>query len=65
MFLFDIFFIKSQIIFGLILEFTFEVKVLLEDLLASLMLCQVSVIYYVYLFRFSDDEFVLNFQRVA
>ena len=64
-FLFVNFFIESQIIFGLVLEFIFEVKVLQENFLAFLMLCQVLVLCCLYLFRFSDESFVWNFMRVA
>ena len=43
----------------------FEMKVLQEDLLASLMMHQVFALCCLYLFRFSDEGFVLNFLRVA
>ena len=56
---------KSQIFFGFVLEFIFEMKVLQEDLLASLMMHQVFALCCLYLFRFSDEGFVLNFLRVA
>ena len=65
MFLFAIFFIKSQIFFGFVLEFIFEMKVLQEDLLASLMMHRVFALCCLDLFRFSEEGFVLNFPRVA
>ena len=40
-------------------------KVLQEDLLTSLTMRQVFVLYCLYLFRFSDEGFVMNFLRVA
>ena len=46
--------------FWLVLEFIFEVKVLQEDFMASLM-----VHWVLYLLRFSDVGFVLNFLWVA
>ena len=46
MFLFVIFFIKSQIIFGLVLEFIFKVKILQEDLLASLLFVFVQIFWW-------------------
>ena len=52
---------KSQIFFAFILEFIFEMKVLQEDHLASLMMHQVFALCCLYLFRFSDEGFVLNF----
>ena len=51
--LFNIFLIKFQIILGLVLEFIFEVKVLQENLLASLMVCWVLALCCLYL-RFSE-----------
>ena len=41
--------------FELVLELTFEVKVLQQDLLVSLMACQVLALSRLYLFRFSDE----------
>ena len=61
MFLF-IFFIKSQILGGFVLEFIFEMKVFQEDLF-SLMMHQVFVLCCLYLFKFSDEE--LNSLRIA
>ena len=55
MFLFVIFFIKSQVFFGFVLEFISEVKVLQEDLLASSMIHRVFALCCLYLFRFSDE----------
>ena len=52
-------------IFGFVLEFIFKIKILQEDLLASLMMYQVFALCCLYLFRFSDEGFVLNFLRVA
>ena len=43
----------------------FEMKVLQEKLLASLMVHWILVLYCLYLFRFSDEGFCLNFLRVA
>ena len=60
----SIFFIKSQIFSGFVLEFIFEVKVLQEDFLASLRINWVFALCCLYLFKFSDG-FVLNFLRVA
>ena len=48
-----------------VLEFIFEVKVLQEDLLASLMIYRVFALCCLYLFKFSDEGFILNFLRVA
>ena len=62
MFLFFIFFIKSQF---LKFVFIFEAKVLQEDLLVSSMINRVFALCYLYLFRFSDEGFVLNFLKVA
>ena len=56
---------KSQIFFGFVLEFIFEMKVLQKELLASLMMHRVFALCCLYLFRFSDEGFVLNFLRVA
>ena len=56
---------KVSNFFRPVLEFMFEVKVLQEDHLASLMIRQVFALYCLYLFRFSDEGFVLNFPRVA
>ena len=50
---------------GFVWEFILEMKVLQEDLLASLMICWVFALCSLHLFRFSDEEFVLNFLRVA
>ena len=61
MLLFVIFFIKSLIIFGFVLEFIFKVKVLLEDLLASLMVRQVSVLCCLPFFRFFDEGVCFEF----
>ena len=47
--------------FWFVLEFIFEMKVLQEDLLTSLMVHQVFALCCLYLFRFSD----LNFLRIA
>ena len=62
---FIIFVIMFKIIFGLVLEFISEVKILQENFLASLMVHQFSALCWLYLFRFSDERFVLNFLRVA
>ena len=43
----------------------FKMKVLQEDRLVSLMVCQVFALCTLYLFRFLDEGFVLNFLRVA
>ena len=56
-----LFFIKFQIFFGAALEFIFVVKVLKKDLLTSLMIRRVLALCFLYLFRFSDKGFVLNF----
>ena len=58
MFLLVIFSIKSQIIFGLVLEFIFEIKFLQEDPLASLMVYQVLALSCLYFFQFSDEGFI-------
>ena len=52
-------------VFGFVLEFIFEMKVLQEILLVSLIMRRVFALCGLYLFRFSDEEFVLNFLRVA
>ena len=57
----DVFFLKFQIIFGLILEFIFEVKILQEDLLVSLMERQVLAFCYLYLFKFSYEGACFEF----
>ena len=44
-FLFVIFFMKSKFFFDFVLEFIFEMKVLQEDLLASLMMCRVFALW--------------------
>ena len=64
-FLFAIFFMKSQILLGFVLEFIFKMKILQEDLLASLMMYRVFALCCLYLFGFLDKDFVLNFLRVA
>ena len=65
MFLFDIFLYKVSNYFGLVFGFIFKVKVIQEDLLASLMVHRVLALCCLYLFRFSDERFVLNFLKVA
>ena len=51
---------KVPIFFGFVLEFIFERKVLQEDLLASLTVCQVFVLCCLY-FKFSDEGVGLEF----
>ena len=52
---------KSQIFVGFVLEFIFEMKVLQENLLASLMVRRAFALCCLHLFRFSDEGLVLNF----
>ena len=55
--------IKFWIILGLVLEFIFEVKVLQEDFLASLMVYQVLDHCYLHLLRFSDEGVCFEFPK--
>ena len=52
---------EVPIFFRFVLEFIFKMKVLQEDLLAPLMICQVFVLCCLYLFRFSDKGGCLEF----
>ena len=65
MFLLYILFIKFQIIFGLVLEFIFEMKVLQKNLLVSLMVHQVLTLCCLDMFRIIDKGFALNIQHVV
>ena len=64
-FLYFLFKVPNYFWIGILLEFIFDEKVLQEDLLASLMGHWILALCCLYLIRFSDEGFVLNFLKVA